>query len=84
LIQFPRSLFLKKSAVNVAGTLRLNRKNIPLVVNEAKLKQSKHIAVESQGVMMLNWMVKKPVSFISTFHRDTMVAVWNINHLWEE
>jgi hypothetical protein len=62
----------------------LNRKNVPLVVKEAKLKESKHIAVQSQGVMMLNWMDKKPVSFISTFHSDTMVAVWNIIHLWEE
>jgi hypothetical protein len=29
-------------------------------------------------------MDKKPVSFISTFHSDTVVAVLNIIHLWEE
>jgi hypothetical protein len=34
-----------KSGVNVAGTLRLNRKNVPLVVKEAELKRA------SQGVM---------------------------------
>jgi hypothetical protein len=62
----------------------LNRKNVPLDVKKAKLKDSEHIALQSQGVMMLNWMNKKLVSFISTFHSDSMVAVWNIIHLWEE
>jgi hypothetical protein len=68
-------LLLKKSGVNVAGTLRLSRKNVPLVVKETKLKRGEHIAVQSQGVMVLKWMDKKPVSFISTFHSDTMVEV---------
>lgn len=46
-----------------------------MAVKEAKLKESKHIAVKSQG-MMLNWR--------DTFHSDTMAAIWNIIHLWEE
>jgi hypothetical protein len=43
-------------------------------VKEAEFKRGEHIVVQSQGVMVLKWMDKKPVSFISTFHSDTMVA----------
>jgi hypothetical protein len=39
-----------------------------------KLKQSKHITVQSKGMMLMKWMDKKPISFISTFHGDVMVA----------
>lgn len=31
--------------------------------------------MQSQRVMALKWMNKKPVSLSSTFHSDTMVAV---------
>jgi hypothetical protein len=44
-------------------------------VKEAKLKRGEHIAVHIQGVMVLKWMGKKPVSFISTFSSATTVAV---------
>jgi hypothetical protein len=46
-----------------------------VVGNEAKLKPGEDTAVQSSGVMVMKWMDKKPVSFISTFHIDTMVAV---------
>jgi hypothetical protein len=49
-------------------------KNVLLVVKEENLKHCEHIAVKSQGVMM-EWMDKKPMLFISTFHSDTMVRV---------
>lgn len=39
------------------------------------MKEVEHIAVQSQRMMALKWMKKKPVSFSSTFHSDTMVAV---------
>jgi hypothetical protein len=46
-------LLLKKNGVNVAGTLQLNMKNVPLAVKEAKLKQGEHIAIKSQVVMVM-------------------------------
>jgi hypothetical protein len=61
-------LLLKKSGVKVAGMLKLNRQNVPLVINKAKLKNCAHIAVWSQGM--------RPMSFISTF-KSEMVAVSN-------
>jgi hypothetical protein len=66
---------LKKNGVNVAGALQLNGKNIPLVV-KAKLKQGKHTTMQSQGVTVMKWMDKKPMSFIHIFHSNNMVAVF--------
>jgi hypothetical protein len=66
-------LCLKQNGINVTGTLQLNMNNV-LVVKEANLKHCEHIAVKIQGVM-IEWMDKKAMSFISTFHSDTMVRV---------
>jgi hypothetical protein len=50
-------------------------KNALLAVKEENLEHCKHIAVKSQGVM-IEWVDKKPITFISTFHSDTMVRVF--------
>jgi hypothetical protein len=63
-----------QQGVNVAGTLRLNRKNVPEAVKQAKLKKGELVAFHSKGVMVLKWMDKKSVAFISTFHDATMVS----------
>lgn len=60
--------------MNVAGTLRLNRKDVPDPIKVAKLKKGEIVAYHSQGVMVLKWMDKKQVSFISTFHDATMIS----------
>jgi hypothetical protein len=43
--------FLKRQGTNVAGTLRLNRKNEPSTIKNAKLKKSEIIVQQSHGVM---------------------------------
>jgi hypothetical protein len=58
-------LLLKKSGVYIAGTQRLNRKNIPLVLKEEKLKRVENIAVQSQGMMVWQWINKKPIVTVS-------------------
>jgi hypothetical protein len=70
----PDLCLLQKNCVNVAGTLQLNGTNVPLIV-KAKLKQGKHTTMQSQGVTVMKWMGKKPLSFICIFHSTTMVAI---------
>jgi hypothetical protein len=41
---------------------------------EIKVKQVEYIAATSRG-MMTKWKDKKPISFVTTFHSDTMVTV---------
>ena len=65
---------LKQHKVNVAGTLRLNRKNVPATIKQTKLSKGELVAYHSQGIMVLKWLDKKPVSFISTFHNASMVS----------
>jgi hypothetical protein len=74
LYKSPDLCLLHKNGVNVAGTLQLIGKNVPLVA-KAKVKHGKHTTMHSQGVTVMKWMGKKPMSFISIFHSDTMVAV---------
>jgi hypothetical protein len=62
---------------NVAETPRLNGKNVLLVVKETILTHGQHITVQRQGVMELQQMYSKPVSFTSTFQSDTMMAASN-------
>lgn len=59
-------LLPKKNVVNVSSTLQRNMKNVSTIVKDAQLKQCVNIAMQCQEVV--------PVSFISTFHNDIMVA----------
>jgi hypothetical protein len=38
-----------------------NRKNVPKLIGEAKLKEDEHVAIYIQKVMVMSWMEKKPV-----------------------
>jgi hypothetical protein len=67
-------LLLKKNKINVAGTLRLNRKNVPDSLKNAKLKRGELDAYHSQGIMVMKWVDKKPVTFISTFHDASLIS----------
>jgi hypothetical protein len=66
--------FLKRQGTNVAGTLRLSRKNMPSAIKNAVLKKGDIIVQHSDGVMVMKWKDKKEVSFISTFHDASMVT----------
>ena len=52
----------------VTGTLRLNRKGIPLAVKNAKLKQGECVFRRKEHIFVMKWCDKRPVSFISTIH----------------
>ena len=61
-------LLLKDKGVNVAGTLR----HVPPIVKDKKLKKGEIVAAESNGIMVMKWKDKKDVSFITTFHDNSM------------
>lgn len=46
------------------------QEDVSLAVKEAKLKENKQTSVLRQGVMVMEWLDKKPVSFTSTFHSN--------------
>ncbi|PSN29180.1 PiggyBac transposable element-derived protein 4 [Blattella germanica] len=66
--------FLKTRGTHVAGTLRLNRKNVPPEVKCAKLRRGEFIAQHLDGVMVLKWKDRKEVAIISTFHDAAMAT----------
>jgi hypothetical protein len=67
-------LLLKKNKINIAGTLRLNRKYVPDSLKNAKLKRGQVDAYHSQGIMVMNTVDKKPVTFISKFHDASLTS----------
>ena len=71
--------FLKTQGTNVAGTLRLSRKNVPSDVKEAKLKKGEVIASHSDGLIVMKRKDKKNVAMISTFHDASMVTQQLLN-----
>jgi hypothetical protein len=62
----------------VAGTLHLNRKNVPPTVKNAKLKKGEVISQQSNGVMVIKWEDKKDVTMISIFHDEILrtLCLW--------
>lgn len=59
------------------GTLRLNRKNTPVEVKQAKLKKDETIARYSNGVVIGKWRDKREVAYISTEFKNNMVVSTN-------
>ncbi|PNF31583.1 hypothetical protein B7P43_G00790 [Cryptotermes secundus] len=57
--------FLKSKNTDCVGTLRPNRKNVPPLVKDKKLKK------------VLAWQDKKRVTMISTYHKNDMRVVVN-------
>ncbi|XP_015117278.1 piggyBac transposable element-derived protein 4-like [Diachasma alloeum] len=57
------------------GTLRINRKHIPAVVSEKKLKKGEIIARHDGDITVMKWYDKKNVTMISTFHDASMDVV---------
>jgi len=59
------------------GTLRVNRKNTPKDVAQAKLKMDETIARYSQGVVIGKWKDKKEVTYLSTEFKNNLVVSTN-------
>jgi len=57
--------------------LRLNRKNTPVEVKQAKLKKDKTVARYSNGVVIGKWRDKREVTYISTEFKNNVVVSIN-------
>jgi len=55
-------------STDCAGTLKLNRKNIPKEVKYKKLEKGEIIARHSGPVTVLKWLDKRNVTMVSTYH----------------
>lgn len=64
--------FLKENKTDCAGTLRLNRKDIPTDFKRAQLAKGETMAVHSESVSIFKWRDKRVVSLISTYHNIEM------------
>jgi hypothetical protein len=61
---------LKSLKTDCVGTLCLNRKDVPTMVEDIKLKKGELTAQHSGPVSVLMWCDKKTVTMISTYHGD--------------
>lgn len=59
------------------GTLRLDRKNTPKEIKQAKLMKGETVARYSQGVVIGKWKDKREVAYISTEFKNKMVVSTN-------
>ncbi|CAH2100932.1 unnamed protein product [Euphydryas editha] len=66
----PLAEYLLTRKTDLCGTLRKNRKNIPLLVKNKKLKRGEQIAAQKNHVTILKWKDKRDVLMISTCHAD--------------
>ena len=60
-----------------AGTLKLNRKNIPKEVKDIKQEKGEIIARYSGPVTVLKWRDKRNVTMLSTYHSADTQRVFN-------
>lgn len=54
------------------GTVRIDRKFVPQVIRDAKLKKGETTQVYAEGVCLAKWRDKRNVSYLSTEHDNTM------------
>jgi hypothetical protein len=86
---------LKSKGTDYVSTLRINRKGVPKVIKDAKIKKGKVIAQHSGPVIVMKWQDKWNVVMISTFHDTKMktemkregklentCVLWNIISVW--
>ncbi|XP_035214068.1 piggyBac transposable element-derived protein 4-like [Stegodyphus dumicola] len=60
---------------DIYGTVRLNRKSMPIELKKRKLKKGEIAAYQKGKVMVLKWKDKKDVALLSTVHNMEMIAV---------
>ncbi|KAG5866929.1 hypothetical protein JTB14_019776 [Gonioctena quinquepunctata] len=66
---------LLNQGTNCTGTLRLDRKNVPIDVKNAKLAKGNTIARYAEGIMIGKWRDKRDVSYISTEFENNMIEI---------
>ena len=57
------------------GTVRLNRKNLPVGIKKEKLRKDEVSAYIKNKMMVLKWKDKKDLTLLSTIHNAEMVDV---------
>lgn len=66
---------LAKYRTDSVGTMRINRKGIPLQIKKQKLKKGDHVAMFRKKLMVLKWRDKKDITMISSTHDNAMQLV---------
>ncbi|KAG5885390.1 hypothetical protein JTB14_002787 [Gonioctena quinquepunctata] len=74
-IDVPTAKNLLNQGTNCTGTLRLDRKNVPIDVKNAKLAKGNTIARYAEGIMIGKWRDKRDVSYISTEFENNMIEI---------
>ncbi|GFR13151.1 piggyBac transposable element-derived protein 4 [Trichonephila clavata] len=64
-------LNLLKKKMNVIGTVRSNRKNMPKTLSLQKLKRGEVATQSTSGLLALKWKGKKDVYLLSTKHKNS-------------
>ncbi|GFV28956.1 piggyBac transposable element-derived protein 4 [Trichonephila clavipes] len=63
------------SKTDICGTLRPNRKGLPVSFKSSTLKKGEIIAFQKGKMCVLKWKDKKPLHMLSTFHNADMMEV---------
>ena len=71
---------LYKRKTHACGTVRKNRKSLPLAVTEAKLKQGETVFCHKSNLLALKWMDKREVYILSGLHKATNVISKKTNY----
>ncbi|KAJ8943558.1 hypothetical protein NQ314_009712 [Rhamnusium bicolor] len=66
---------LLDQGTHCTGTLRLDRKNVPIDVKNAKLVKGNTISRYAEGIMIGKWRDKRDVSYISTEFGNNMIEI---------
>lgn len=64
--------FLITQKTDLYGTMRPNRKEVPMEIQKKKLKKGETVAYQRGKVMLLKWKDKKDVCLLSTIHNSEM------------
>ena len=64
---------LHKRKMHACGTVRKNRKSLPLAVTQAKLKQGETVFCHKNNLLVLKWRDKRKVYILSGLHKATNV-----------
>ena len=66
---------LRRLGFGACGTVRVDRRGMPIEVKTAKLKKGEmKSAVVEEGMLALKWMDKRPVTMLSTIHDESTVT----------
>ena len=71
---------LYKRKTHACGTVRKNRKSLPLALTQAKLKQGETIFCCKNNLLALKWMDKREVYILSGLHKATNVINKKTNY----